>query len=160
MGKYEPLQHYLENYESNSWPASFAKIEEVLGFELPMSAYNYYAWWANETSGSHSHAKSWQAAGWITREVDLKNLSVRFERANRTDRKIPAQATQSGPEPLPGSLAPILDLAARILKIDDRTEIMRIALESLIQRSVGSELASLGGSMPDLQVPHRERPTM
>ncbi len=29
---------------------SFAQLEHILGFELPLSAHKYHAWWANSNS--------------------------------------------------------------------------------------------------------------
>ncbi len=157
MGKYEPLLRYLESLDRDSWEATLAEIEHVLGFTLPASAYKYYAWWANETSGSHSHAKSWQDAGWNTRDVNLDNKCLRFERiAHPVRDAAPGNATVQRFD----AVGPLIDLAGRILRITDRTEIMRVALETLIQRSVNQELITLGGTMPDLQVPERERPAL
>jgi hypothetical protein len=50
---------------------SFAEIEELLRFKLPVSAYKYNAWWANEQNGNHSHARSWLSVGWKTSDVEL-----------------------------------------------------------------------------------------
>lgn len=156
MGKYEPLQRYLETRQSDSWQADFAEIEDVLGFKLPKSARDYYAWWANQTNGSHSHAKSWQEAGWSTRDVNLNARCVRFE---RTPSAASAKPAARETDLAFGSLAPKLEIAAKLLAVDDHTEIMRMALELLIGRAAGRELVALGGSMPDLQVPQRERPS-
>ncbi|MFP7296989.1 hypothetical protein [Neobacillus niacini] len=49
------------------------EIEEILTFKLPASAYKYSAWWANETEGTHTHARSWLMAGWKTTEVKPGN---------------------------------------------------------------------------------------
>jgi len=161
MGKYEPLQRYLESLDSDSWHASLADIERILGFGLPKSAYRYYAWWANETSGSHSHAKSWQEAGWNTRDVNLEDNCLRFERVARAFRgSAPTESTTRKIDARFDDLDSLADLAGRILGITDQDKIVRIALESLIRRSVGKELISLGGTMPDLQVPERERPVI
>ncbi|WP_353227949.1 hypothetical protein [Novosphingobium sp.] len=161
MGKYDPLRRYLETRDDDSWEASLADVESVLGFALPNSAYTYYAWWANETSGSHSHAKSWQEAGWHTRDVNLKANQLRFERV-RPRRTSPSTTRQAEPQKPTGfdEYGQLFDLAGRILKIDDHREIMRVALETLIRQSVNRELINLGGTMPELQVPERERPTL
>ncbi len=161
MGKYDPLQRYLETLDSDSWEASLTDVESVLGFALPHSAYTYYAWWANETSGSHSHAKSWQDAGWQTRDVNLKTNQLRFERVKPSNRKAATEPGRDAPGPAGfESYSQLFDLAGRILNIDDHREIMRVALETLIRQSVNKELISLGGTMPELQVPERERPIL
>jgi hypothetical protein len=159
MGKYEPLKRYLESRSDDSWPAHLSDIEHVLGFALPASAYKYYAWWANETSGTHSHAKSWQEAGWNTRDVNLEDNFVRFERVGHPAcAEAPAAPAHREPDLALGDLGQLVDLAGRILRITDHREIMRIALESLIRDAVNQELIGIGGSMPDLQLPERERP--
>lgn len=81
-GKYAPLFNHLRALEDDEWPASFAEIEAVLGFSLPRSARTYQAWWSNQyNSGSHTHAQSWQRAGWKARNVNLRNEVVIFKRA-------------------------------------------------------------------------------
>jgi hypothetical protein len=77
MGKYEPLAQFLERQRSTSVKLSFDRIEQMLGFRLPKSAYEYEAWWSNNETG-HSHAR-WLRAGWRTTNVDLAGRSVVFE---------------------------------------------------------------------------------
>jgi hypothetical protein len=161
MGKYEPLQRYLETLDCDSWEARLTDIEQILGFALPASAYKYYAWWANETSGSHSHAKSWQQAGWHTRDVNLHDNTLRFERIARSGQRMaPARQTAGHSDPALAEFGPLLDLAGSILNVTNHREIMRLALEALVRNSVSKALISLGGTMPDLQMPDRERPAL
>lgn len=40
----------------------------------------------------------------------------------------------------------------------EKTALVRMGLEALIQREASRRLASLGGSMPSLMVPERRRP--
>lgn len=82
MSKYDPLRHHLVKQRNDRWIASFADIEEVLGFRLPNSALEYPAWWENETKGSHSHARAWLLAEWKTTELDLSRERVTFVRSN------------------------------------------------------------------------------
>ena len=42
--------------------------------------------------------------------------------------------------------------------IRDREELINVALRVLIAREAGLRLARLGGTMPDLKAPPRERP--
>src|SRR5687768_5174125 len=81
MGKYEPLARYLKSRTENSWNASFAQVEEKLGFALPRSAREHRAWWSNQKGGNHSQTAGWKNAGWETRDVDLNRGLVRFERS-------------------------------------------------------------------------------
>ena len=60
---------------SNDRTLSFEKIEMILGFKLPKSAYKYSAWWSNHI-GSHTQAHSWIDAGYKTQSVELGNQIV------------------------------------------------------------------------------------
>ena len=85
MSKYDPLKDYLRNLpseRSRKW-LTFAAIEKILGFNLPPSAYDYKAWWNNESGDSaHSHAQSWISAGFLATSVQQKGKggSVEFVR--------------------------------------------------------------------------------
>ena len=80
-GKYHKLYSHLCNLAEQELPTSFGKIEAIVGFELPRSAYIHRAWWANERSlSSHTHALAWTAAGWETAKVDMKTKSLLFWR--------------------------------------------------------------------------------
>lgn len=147
MGKYEPLSRFLAEVEDDTWDASFGEIERILGFTLPTSAHEHRAWWANNRKGNHSQTEGWISAGWETRDVDQARKRVRFERGNSR----------------PGDgLKPIKDLwrqAAQLSGIEDRDELERLAVTTFIHVEAGKQLAALGGTMPDLKIPPRERPT-
>ena len=55
----------------------FARIDGIIGENLPMDAYKSETWWANVTS---PHAKGWLDAGWEVREVNLKEGYVVFHK--------------------------------------------------------------------------------
>lgn len=80
MGKYDPLEEHLLGRPDSPWNATFSEVEAVLGFSLPASARDHQAWWANEQSGSHSHARSWIDAGWQTEGLNLAAETIRFRR--------------------------------------------------------------------------------
>lgn len=149
MGKYEPLARYLESREENSWNATFAQIEERLGFPLPRSACEHRAWWSNQRNGNHSQTAGWQGAGWETREVDLRRGLIRFERAG-TD----AARTRSQSEPK----ADLWGQAMAMSGIKDRDRLIETALTALIQREASRALIGMGGTMPDAASTPRERP--
>ena len=71
MGKYVRLATHLRSLGGESWTASFAELEKVLGFPLPPSARKYEAWW--QPSGSHTQALAWTDAGWSVAKLDLAN---------------------------------------------------------------------------------------
>lgn len=77
MGKYSKLGKYLNSSSSDRLNLSFKDVENILGFNLPKSAKEYQAWWAN-SGHSHTHAiDGWLSMGWRT-EVDLDNQVVIF----------------------------------------------------------------------------------
>ena len=79
-GKYAPLYRHLTREPGPEWRTSFARIEEILGCQLPNSARCHRPWWANQKAGNgHSQALAWQLAGWKTRSVDLDAETLVFE---------------------------------------------------------------------------------
>ncbi len=80
--KYEALRQYLNVYPGMSVWLNFQQIEENLGQKLPNSARRHAAWWANEKTGSHSHARAWMDVGFKTSRIDVKKESVMFGRAD------------------------------------------------------------------------------
>lgn len=79
-GKYRPLYEALQNTAASDVTLSFAEIEGILGTSLPESAHRYQAWWSNDESGTHSHARAWLAAGFSTGGVNLRARQVVFRR--------------------------------------------------------------------------------
>lgn len=155
MGKYEPLTHYLENQSVEIWDAGFADVEQVLGFDLPRSAHDYPAWWANQEPG-HSQTSGWRNAGWETSRVDLAAKRVRFKKRGRSAEgrdRISAESTERQ------STRALWDQAHKISGIGDRDALIEAALTALIRREAAKGLTALGGTMPDFTVPQRERPT-
>jgi hypothetical protein len=141
MGKYEPLAAHLSARDTDSWSASFAEIETVLGTGLPPSAHKHPAWWANQRDGGHSQAQGWQSVGWQVWSVDFKRKRVEFRRV-------------SGPVDEDSAL---FARAAGYLGVADREGVIREALKALCEREAGRRLARLGGTMPDIEAPPRRR---
>ena len=78
-GKYAPLHRHLAKWRGEEWRVTFSEIEAVIGFTLPDSARVHRPWWANQgEKGGHSHALSWQMAGWKTSQVDMIKEQVVF----------------------------------------------------------------------------------
>lgn len=75
--RYDPLRWYLAERTGSVIRLEFREIERIIGEPLPPSAWKYRAWWANEKSGSHVHARSWLDAG-RTVKVDLKGQTADF----------------------------------------------------------------------------------
>ena len=80
MSKYTPLADYLRRQTSHTVTLTFRKIEGILGFRLPPSAYKHRAWWSNEAVGNHVQTAGWLAAGWETADVDMRGQTVTFVR--------------------------------------------------------------------------------
>jgi hypothetical protein len=79
--RYNGLRTYLSQRSEPKVSLSFAQIDRIIGQPgLPKSARNHRAWWANERSGSHSHARSWLEANprRRTANVDLNAETVDF----------------------------------------------------------------------------------
>jgi hypothetical protein len=60
---------------------SFARIDGLIGSNLPMKAYREEAWWSN--SASTAHARGWLDAGWEVKEVNLKEGYVVFKKVRQ-----------------------------------------------------------------------------
>lgn len=80
---YRPLSAYLEELQQSPVELTFSEVERILGRALPASARKHRAWWSNEQSGFHSHARAWMDAGWQVAAVDFNAARVRFGRARR-----------------------------------------------------------------------------
>jgi hypothetical protein len=63
----------------------FARIDGLIGTNLPMAAYRDPTWWSN--SSSSIHTKAWLAAGWEVQDVNFKEGTVTFKKV----RKLPRQ---------------------------------------------------------------------
>jgi hypothetical protein len=78
MGKYEPLQHYLEALDDERVTLSFDSLAEIVGDSLPASAHEYASWWANDPS--HVEAKAWLDAGFESACISFVAETVTFIR--------------------------------------------------------------------------------
>ena len=78
MKKYEPLGVYLAAIPASqaSVTLTFSEIESIIGAELPPSAVEHRAWWANQETGSR--APHWQAAGFKVDKVNQQQKIVLF----------------------------------------------------------------------------------
>jgi hypothetical protein len=80
MTKYHLLGEFLRHRKSDHWQATFSNIEKILGFQLPVSARIYQAWWANQHQGQRTQCSSWMDAGWEVRGLNLAAETVSFYR--------------------------------------------------------------------------------
>ncbi len=64
---------------------AFARIDGLIGANLPMAAYRDQLWWSNTSSSAH--AKAWLDVGWEVQEVNLKEGYVIFKKVRSLPRK-------------------------------------------------------------------------
>jgi hypothetical protein len=130
VSKYSGLTRYLRFRGSftNSVKLSFARIDGIIGDNLPMEAYKSDKWWDNLPSDVH--AKGWLEAGWHTQEVNLKEGFVVFKkvkivaksaRGRRTRRQVKKPFTPVRvrlPKPRTPSKTKVSRLYARIKNVE------------------------------------------
>lgn len=78
QGKYRPLYAALVENRTADPTFSFCEIERILGLALPASARRYSAWWRNDASSGHSHARAWLSGRQA--QVNLGRGTVVFRR--------------------------------------------------------------------------------
>ena len=76
MSKYAPLQKYLEQLplHETDLTLEFGHIEEIIGDDLPPSAYKYRQWWSNNRH--YKQAQAWLNAGWKVEFVSFARAGV------------------------------------------------------------------------------------
>lgn len=84
MSKYAALRDFLITRKHGHWSPTFSEIEKVLGFNLPVSARKYPAWWANQDRRSHVQCSGWLDAGWRTSNLSLETEQVTFQYVDGT----------------------------------------------------------------------------
>jgi hypothetical protein len=71
---------------------TFARIDGIIGENLPMSAYRSEAWWTNTPTAPH--ASGWLDAGWEVQEVNLKGGYVVFKKVKQVPPKRKSLASE------------------------------------------------------------------
>lgn len=69
---------------------TFARIDGLIGSNLPMNAFRDEAWWSNASSSIH--ARAWLEAGWEVQEVNLKEGYAVFRKV----RDVPFKKSKRG----------------------------------------------------------------
>ncbi len=80
MSKYQGLTDFLADLREDKVILTFEDINELVGHELPKSAFEHRPWWANRTEGRGSQNLAWQSVGWETRDVNMELDEVTFVR--------------------------------------------------------------------------------
>lgn len=85
--RYAPLAIWLQNQppKKDLVKPTFAQIEEIIDGELPASAYEHRAWWANDPVG-HVQSQQWLDVGWRVASVNMSTQVVRFARIQERQR--------------------------------------------------------------------------
>ena len=80
VGKYDGLESHLKFRAAFTGlvKLSFARIDGLIGSNLPMSAFKDQAWWSN--SSTNIHSKAWLDAGWEVKEANLKEGYIIFKK--------------------------------------------------------------------------------
>jgi len=124
---------------------TFARIDGLIGANLPMEAYRNEAWWKN--SPSSAHAKGWFEAGWEVQEVNPKEGYVVFKkvrdlpRARGRGRKCSGEIAPFTPVPVRPlkskvpSKTKASKLYARILNLERQRNLARNYVPGLKHRS-------------------------
>jgi len=107
VSKYSGLTGYLKFRGSftNVVKLPFAKIDGIIGDNLPMSAYRNQKWWDN--SPSSPHARAWLDAGWETEEANLRDGYVVFRRVKSVQIKSSGRKVSRGKTKKPFTPVPV-----------------------------------------------------
>ena len=62
--KYKPLEDFLKQCTESDIVKTLYEIEEIIGAELPKSAWYHQTFWANNSKDNSSHSKAWLDAGY------------------------------------------------------------------------------------------------
>ena len=110
--KYSLLSEYLARRARYAGLATltFAKIESIIGDNLPSSASRDTRWWNN--TPSHLQAQAWMDVGWRVKDVNLSDKTVTFRRVassgtetgKKRRKRAPAFASKSFRPPKPRTL--------------------------------------------------------
>lgn len=86
VSKYDGLKRHLKFRAAFTGivKLTFARIDGLIGSNLPLEAYRSEAWWSN--SQSNAHAKGWLDAGWEVQEVNLNEGFVVFKKVRELPR--------------------------------------------------------------------------
>ncbi|MGQ9530589.1 MAG: DUF7662 domain-containing protein [Candidatus Bathycorpusculaceae bacterium] len=130
--KYGALTSYLKfrSAFTNVVRLSLAKIDGIIGDNLPMSAYKNENWWSN--TSANVHAKAWMDAGWKVQETNLKEGYVVFQKVKQIQKKPSSYKVKKPFTPIPAripksnkpSKTKISKLYARIKNIEKQKAAM------------------------------------
>ena len=79
--KYNKLGEYLYRTGQSTVTLTFERIQDIIGFELPKSAYTYRAWWSN---GGQSHSVAWLYYGYKVEWVAFSRNEIQFSKTGKS----------------------------------------------------------------------------
>ncbi|MGD6933307.1 MAG: PHD finger domain-containing protein [Candidatus Bathyarchaeia archaeon] len=125
---------------------SFARIDGLIGTNLPMAAYRDPLWWGN--SGTNAQSKAWIEAGWEVEQVNFKEGNVWFKKV----RDVPIQKSKRKKLEITKPFTPVPVHRAR--KPPSKTKVSKLytRIKNLErQRQEGKPIRGLGGSRPQYE---------
>lgn len=144
--KYSGLTGYLKfrGAFTNIVKLSLARIDGLIGSNLPISAYRNEKWWSNISSTAHGRA--WLDAGWEVQKVNLKEgylvfkkvRQIPFKKSKRVRKKIdrpfkPVPVRKSKRKP--PSITKVSQLYARIKNLERQRAAGRSHIRGLKPKS-------------------------
>jgi hypothetical protein len=117
--KFSSLTRYLRFRGSftDSVKLGFARIDGIIGENLPMAAYRDDGWWNNNQG--NVHARGWLSAGWTVAEVNLKEAYIVFRKV----REAPAQKSVYAKIEKPFTPVPVRRLRS---KVPSKTKVSKL----------------------------------
>ncbi len=79
-----------------SIPMTFREIERIIGTKLPQSASKHRAWWSNNPTNNVMTA-AWLKAGYRTRNVDMEDHKLVFEKSGQAESFLETHEKKSAP---------------------------------------------------------------
>ncbi len=91
--KYNLLGEYLYRSEQDEVTLTFDQIKDILGFELPSSAYKYDAWWRDPKS--HPQARALNDYGYKAGIINIVSHIAQFKRIGESNESSLSKAIES-----------------------------------------------------------------
>ena len=121
VSKYDGLSGHLRfrSAFTHIVKLSFARIDGLIGSNLPMTAFREQGWW-NNSAGS-AHARGWLDAGWEVQEVNIKEGYVVFKKV----REMPSKKRKRAKKEVLKPFTPVPVHAAKP-KIPSKTKVSKL----------------------------------
>ena len=142
--KYEGLTGHLKfrSAFTSVVKLSFARIDGLIGSNLPMAAYRNQTWWSNSASSTHS--KGWLDAGWEVTEVNLGEGWVIFKKARQLPHATGRRKKQSMEISKPFTPVPVHPIRRNVPSKTKASKLYARILNLERQRNQGYSLSTRG----------------